>query len=454
MAGLSPEELQQLGKMFDDMGVKPKFDSQEDLECWMQDYLGQKGALPPPSSVHVHTQLPRVALFSGDSKGDLASFDVWKYEINCLRNEGIFKDSEIYQAARKSLRGEASRIAMRLGPAATISELVTKLQGIYGTVEAGETLLAEFYSASQKSGETVASWGCRLEDIGQKIVDQGHLHPAELRSKLRSKFWMGLQQRLKDATRHNFEHIKDFDELRVQIRRVEHEMNLSGSAANDNKKDKPSAQVKMASVNEDASQSSEISELKAMVYSLSKRIDSLQGPKDKHTSVSTPCVQAAAAQVRSTEYSQANGSSNGSNQKSSEYRGNRWNASGLRSENERDSLPSADYGGSRWNASGLRSERERESHPSSEQFSNTNGNSQASTYTRYGTYRGRGNQHRGRGRHFYTSTLRPSGQDYVSTDGNRGNLQGEPQCWRCLQYGHLQYGCRVNMDHNRRGHLN
>ena len=44
----------------------------------------------------------------------------------------------------------------RLGPDASVRQILSKFEGVYGAVEAGEHTLAEFYSAKQKVGEDVS----------------------------------------------------------------------------------------------------------------------------------------------------------------------------------------------------------------------------------------------------------------------------------------------------------
>ena len=57
-------------------------------------------------------------MFCGDSKSD-ATYDVWRYEVECLLNES-YKPETISHAIRRSLKGEASRVVMHLGPGASI----------------------------------------------------------------------------------------------------------------------------------------------------------------------------------------------------------------------------------------------------------------------------------------------------------------------------------------------
>ena len=84
---------------------------------------------------------------------------MWKYELQTLLEEGVNSKEVITVAARKSLRGSPANIAMRLGVKATIEELLTKFDGMYGTVEPSESLLTQFYSAQQEETEEVKHIG-------------------------------------------------------------------------------------------------------------------------------------------------------------------------------------------------------------------------------------------------------------------------------------------------------
>ena len=53
-------------------------------------------------------------------------------------------------AGRRSLRGEAGHVAMRLDLDATVHDIILNLDRIYGSVDKREELLAEFYGSSQK----------------------------------------------------------------------------------------------------------------------------------------------------------------------------------------------------------------------------------------------------------------------------------------------------------------
>lgn len=84
----------------------------------------------------------KISCFCGDSKSD-ATYDVWRYEVECLLNES-YKPETISHAIRRSLKGEASRVVMHLGPGASTISILKKLDSIYGIVAEREDILAEF----------------------------------------------------------------------------------------------------------------------------------------------------------------------------------------------------------------------------------------------------------------------------------------------------------------------
>lgn len=203
----------------------------------MLDVLKKHGKVPPGDGPdpfkHPQMVIPKLPNFSGElpvPKGEVG-FEVWKFEISCLLKDGLHQETAVTQGARKSLRGEAASILMNsLGHKATVHEILDKFEGIYGTVETGEELLQQFYNASQSPGESIASWGCRLEDLLNKAVVSKKFSPATKNEMLHSKFWMGLHDSaLKNASRYKYETIEQFDELRREVRKLETEFVASAT---------------------------------------------------------------------------------------------------------------------------------------------------------------------------------------------------------------------------------
>ncbi len=176
---ISDEEMKLLAA-FKELKVKPKADSVKDLDAWLKAYggasgaTGDTGATTPAISVNSHQ--PRLSIFYGDTisvtKGEV-TYDQWRYEIRSMLLEKTYKLEVIAQAIRRSVRGEAGRIMMRLGPGSSMSETLDKFESVYGVVDSKEALLAKFYSAQQTTDEDVTQWSCRLEDILNSAVERG-----------------------------------------------------------------------------------------------------------------------------------------------------------------------------------------------------------------------------------------------------------------------------------------
>ncbi|KAL5007503.1 hypothetical protein ScPMuIL_016309 [Solemya velum] len=287
MADFTKEEAAKLLESFKSLGIKPHADTPEALTSWLKSYaasLEQGGVTVEKSQAtasqfpmgHMNFQQPRVSVFNGEKpvgKND-TGFDMWRYEVKCLLAEKVHSRDSIFQAVRRSLRGEAGRIAMRLGPTADLNDLLHKLDSVYGTVELKESLLANFYSARQREDEDVSAWSCRLEDILVQAIQEGEVDHKKADEMLRVMFWTGLRQRLKDISGHKFDTIEDFDSLRVAIRQIEHSL-LERTDEAIPASSRKSAHVKMAH-----SENSDILEIKGMIQKLSTDVTELQKQVD------------------------------------------------------------------------------------------------------------------------------------------------------------------------------
>ena len=172
---------------------------------------------------------PKFTNFSGEDPKPKkeASFEEWKYEVNCARRDHQYTESMIAQAIRKSLSGQAKRVLLPLGTASTVNEMLEKLEGVFGNVATGMSVLEEFYSASQKQGETVNAWSLRLEEILQRAIDKGLTRIEEKDHLLKEKFWRCLRsERLKNATQIYYHTMDSFELLRRKVRAEEYEMEV------------------------------------------------------------------------------------------------------------------------------------------------------------------------------------------------------------------------------------
>lgn len=229
-ATLTPDEVNNIVAALESLKMKPKADSPEDFINWMKTAakLSEKSSadvavrqVETSSVASPSPQFIKISFFSGDSKSD-ASYDVWRYEVECLLNES-YKPETISHAIRRSLKGEASRVVMHLGAGASTRSILDKLDSIYGTVAEREDILAEFYSARQREDEECARWSCRLEDIISKAQQKGLVQTRECDEMLRTMFFKGLRPSLKDICGHLYDKSSTFDSLRAAVRKVEME---------------------------------------------------------------------------------------------------------------------------------------------------------------------------------------------------------------------------------------
>jgi hypothetical protein len=235
-SNLSDAEFDSFLETFTKLGVTPKGKTKAELYKWVATMIHIQGASAEDQSVSSgqtsvsFKQPPRITCFSGDptAKND-TTFDVWCYEVESLVSDKSHSEDEIRQCLRRAVRGEAARIVMRLGSSASLSTIISKLRSVYSSsvTEQGEVLMAQFYSARQGTSEDVTTWGCRLEDMLDRLVSQGHITQERSGSVLKSVFWSGLRQELKDCSGHKFDTIQDFDQLRVAIRRLEYDRKQS-----------------------------------------------------------------------------------------------------------------------------------------------------------------------------------------------------------------------------------
>lgn len=142
---LSQEEMESMLTAFKKMGFQPKVESPKDLKTWIEgisqkehpvkqeeEYGGQTSASHRDVT---YQHFPKLPFFSGESGKD-TDYDHWIYEVECLIATKTHSHDVILQAIRKSLKGEAAIISMKLGPHADFQELLSLLfstgQMMYG----------------------------------------------------------------------------------------------------------------------------------------------------------------------------------------------------------------------------------------------------------------------------------------------------------------------------------
>jgi hypothetical protein len=419
MAEFTKEESKKLIEAFQKLELKPKFDSPEELATWLEELASHAatagnvkhesgGATADTATIApvitpvitpVNAQYPRISVFSGDcSKPSDTTYDLWKYEVKCLMADKIYSSAAVASAVRRSLKGKAGNVVMRLGPHADVIDILVKLDSIYGAIDQKEDLLAKFYSAKQGEDEDVSNWGCRLEDILSKAMEQGIVPSADFNNMLKNKFWTGLKKSLKDVSGHKFDTVSDFDTLRVIIRRIEQDQTEQTS-----KKPHP---AKLAST---PKQDTDMGEIKGMIKQLSAEVSKLK----------------------------QNQESMGRERQKVVYDGSRQYGRGRDQDVGYDG--SHEYGRGRPQQSG---------YDGSHEYGR--GGPQQPRYD--GSRQGQGTFDRrsdsNRPHQYEQPQFAAHGASYAPQQSNEG--REEPICWRCGQLGHFRSRCRVIIDHLRR----
>ena len=92
---------------------------------------------------------PKVTAFSRDEPKpkNEATYEEWKYEVNCTLKAGTYTKEIFAQAIRKPLRNQAKRVILPLGVTANVESMLKRLKGVFGNVITSESILHEFYTA-------------------------------------------------------------------------------------------------------------------------------------------------------------------------------------------------------------------------------------------------------------------------------------------------------------------
>ncbi len=374
------DEIKNLTEAFKALGTWPKVDTPQDLVKWMQSFAKitapQDNTDPSSSSASTPSshaassppsfslsQAPKIPAFSGEKKGE-TSFEVWKYHVNCLTQNGSISPQTVASTVQQSLRGRAATIAMCLGPEADVKQLIAKLDSIFGSVDQGQSLLGKFYSARQDIGEDIATWACRLEYLLNQATQQTPIPTVNRADMMRNQVWSGSRPELRDLSAHTFDTGGSFEDLLRILRRSEADLQQRGTGSH-----KKSSAPSMAAV---ASTDPEMSEIKGMLKQLSSDVAMLKKQQDK-------------PRYEDTGYQQ----------------------------------PASSY-------QAPRPEPVRRPNPRQKPSVHWSDSTETQPTTRYESTG-------------WTQDQRPHRQDDTE----------EPICFRCKQPGHLQYGCRVRLDHSR-----
>lgn len=80
---------------------------------------------------------------------------------------------------RRSLRGEAASMMMRLGESASLDNILDMFHSTFGNTETAESILREFHGCEQDSEESVVLYAARIEELFSQAVELGALQRSQ-----------------------------------------------------------------------------------------------------------------------------------------------------------------------------------------------------------------------------------------------------------------------------------
>lgn len=258
---ISDEEKKVLDA-FKALTVQPKIETNDDLVDFIKKY-GK--VLDDDKGKNSSLQFTKISNFYGDVAKNEVSYQTWKYEVMSLVEAKTYSEEQIGQGIRRSCRGHAADILRRMGVSVSVANILKKFDSVYGNIDSKETVMKSLYSCQQQEGETVITFASRLEELFAKAVELKALDPTDEET-LKRVFYAGLKSPIKQMAAYKFDTIADYDLFKVEIRKIENEMESSKETA-----------PKKGSCHAIQSQGkSEIGELKDLVSKLNDRIAKLE----------------------------------------------------------------------------------------------------------------------------------------------------------------------------------
>ena len=183
----------------------------------------------------VFHKTPKITSFSGEGTDEeqvIAEFESWRYEVDTLLSNQAYTSEAVVLAVRRSLKGKASRQIKAMPKTATVAMILEKLQGSFGPVVSGESIMQQFYNSAQELKESLASWGGRLEDLFDRAVELKVVDISRRDDMLKKQFFNGLaNQGLQVAMRHKLESKLSFEMFLREARATAQELAINKPSA-------------------------------------------------------------------------------------------------------------------------------------------------------------------------------------------------------------------------------
>ena len=94
-------------------------------------------------------------------------------QVNCLMRENTYNKESMMLGIRRSLRGEAAAMLMRLGETTSIDTLLCTFHSTFGNTETAESILEKCHACKQEPEESVVAYTSRIKEFCSQAVEHG-----------------------------------------------------------------------------------------------------------------------------------------------------------------------------------------------------------------------------------------------------------------------------------------
>ena len=150
-----------------------------------------------------HSHKPKIQKFRGGTlSGALLVFKSWMQDIDCTIKDRNLNTDEAIWLVKEFSGGSArdnSNFYLEITDNSTIEGLFENLKQVFSSGEDGQQMLAEFYSHTQGSKESVKEFGESLLQIAHKIMTAKLEFKADIDNTLKAFFADGLKDHYHQA---------------------------------------------------------------------------------------------------------------------------------------------------------------------------------------------------------------------------------------------------------------
>ena len=176
-------------------------------------------------AVSPHGDALRILTFSGaipPNKNE-ATFAQWIHEIREAQTR--FPESTVRNWISLSLRGPPADAVRSLGPYASISSILNKLETMHGAVAPYDVMMRKLFGLSQSKGESVTIFAIRIETTLANIRRD---HPQQMdgnqgEASQRDRLFQGLKKTYRDSLRYLYDTGAPYGTILTAARKAEAE---------------------------------------------------------------------------------------------------------------------------------------------------------------------------------------------------------------------------------------